>query len=90
MMENIYILISILSIFCGAMFFLTTVLYMRPIEAKLELIQSTIEKMNSTLETIKNDAREMRTDISVLQRDLKTAFNYIDELKAEIKELKEK
>ncbi|MCQ2599679.1 MAG: hypothetical protein MJ187_04915 [Alphaproteobacteria bacterium] len=89
-MENVYVILSILTIIAGALFFLASWLYIKPFNEKLENLSRMMEKINNTLENLRVDAGSMRTDISVLQRDLKTAFNYIDELKAEIKELKEK
>lgn len=89
-MENIYVILSILTIIAGALFFLASWLYIKPFNEKLENLSRMMEKINNTLEGLRIDGGSMRTDITVLQRDLKTAFKYINELKEEIKNLKEK
>lgn len=80
-MDNIYILLSILAIIAGGLFFLASWLYIKPFNEKLENLSRMMEKIDSTLENFRIDVGSMRSDINVMQRDLKTAFAYIDELK---------
>ncbi len=89
-MENINIILSILAVIAGGLFFLASYLYIKPFGEKLENLCRMILKMDNTLENIRNDAGVMRSDLNVLQRDLKSAFRQIDELKVENNRLWEK
>ena len=86
-MDNLYLALSILALIASALFFLASWLYIKPFNEKLENLFRMMEKIDNTLENFRIDVGSMRSDINVMQRDLKTAFTYIDELKKDNRQL---
>jgi len=51
---------------------------------KLDQVCATTNETRSDIKSLNKDIQSMDTRITVLERDLKTAFNWIDEIKAKI------
>lgn len=54
------------------------------VNMKLDTVCSTTNDIKTDVKAVQMQSQQMQTDVAVVQRDLKTAFTRIDELKARI------